>query len=97
MGSQRRQVCHTPLGSIVATNVSRPLANCGFESFLSTWMRRLRRKVRLVYVVRRERRALDHCVVISPRRTRRRWRTSKTSAKSDVIAISRVTWIGRRE
>ena len=96
-GSQRRHVCQTPFGSIVATNVNRPLANCGFESFLSTWMSRLRRKLLLVYVVRSERRAPDHRVVISPRRTRRRWRTSNTSAKSDVIAISSVIRIGRRE
>ena len=46
-GIQRTQVCQTPLGSMVATKMSRPLANCGRESALSTWTRRSRRNVRL--------------------------------------------------
>ena len=37
-GSQRRQVCQTPLGATSAMNTNRPLANWGLLSERSAWM-----------------------------------------------------------
>ena len=37
-GSQRRQVCQTPLGATSAMNTNRPLANCGLLSERSARM-----------------------------------------------------------
>ena len=96
IGSHDVQACHTPLGSIWATNRSRPLAYWAGASDRTTATTSSRRKSPLRYTVRSSWRDRNHWVSIAPRCTTPPPLTSKMSAKSDTSSSSTLSRTGRR-